>query len=82
MSNKLDQSMDNFASHMHKGVKTTFTEFDVTLKQAVQYLARGVNNIKEVVDSMELDIEKVDHQMTKFNDILEQFTQTDNNKDE
>ena len=74
LNNMLNQSMNDFADHMHRGVQGTFEQFDKELKRAVQYLERGVNGIQQVVESMEQDIDNVDGQISRFNKVLEKVT--------
>lgn len=73
LNEMLSQSMGDFAEHMHRGVQRTFEQFDKQLKQAIEYLERGVGGIQQVVESMEQDIESVNGQISKFNQSLEQI---------
>ncbi|CQR46611.1 Chromosome partition protein Smc [Paraliobacillus sp. PM-2] len=73
LNNRLDQSMNDFADHMQRGVQRTFEQFDKELKTAVEYLARGVGGINQVVESMEQDIDSVNGQISRFNQSLEQI---------
>lgn len=73
LNEQLGQSMDQFAEHMHRGVQSTFEQFDVQLKNAIEYLSRGVSNINDVIESMEEDIDNVDGQITRFNEHLKAF---------
>src|SRR5699024_5197925 len=76
LNNTLNQSMDDFADHMQRGVQSTFEQFDKELKRAIQYLERGVGGIQQVVESMEQDIDSVDGQLSRFNESLKQISAT------
>lgn len=73
LNNSLSQSMDEFTDHMQRGVQQTFEHFDKELKNAVQYLARGVGGIQELVVSMEQDIDSVGGQISRFNQSIEKL---------
>lgn len=74
LNSMLNESMNDFADHMQRGVQATFKQFDEQLKKAVQYLERGVNGIQQVVESMEQDIDNIDGQINRFNKALEKIS--------
>jgi DNA repair exonuclease SbcCD ATPase subunit len=76
MNQKLDGSMEKFANNMHQGLGRTFDQFDKQLGKSVEYLERGVNSIRTVIETMEGDIEQVNSTVTQFNQALKQVSAT------
>jgi chromosome segregation ATPase len=76
INSKLDDSMENFANNMHQGLNRTFDQFDKQLGKAVEYLERGVNSIRTVIETMEDDIERVNSTIVQFHKVLEQAAVT------
>lgn len=74
LNNTLGQSMNDFADHMHRGIQSTFEQFDTELKTAIQHLDKGVGSIQLVIDSMDKEIDSINEQLVKLNEILEDFT--------
>jgi len=66
----LDGSMEAFANHMHQGLNRTFDQFDKQLSEAVSYLDRGVNYLRNLIEDMADGVSNLEQQMSRFNKIL------------
>lgn len=80
LNESLSTSMESFAEHMHRGVQGTFEQFDGQLKNAINYLDRGVSSIGNVMEALEADISDIDRQINQFNQYLRDFNSTTENR--
>ncbi|MDF0728429.1 hypothetical protein PY093_17465 [Cytobacillus sp. S13-E01] len=76
VNERLNGSMESFVDHMHQGLGRTFDQFDKQLAKSVEYLERGVSNIRTVIETMEEDIEKVNSSFDGFYKVLDKATNT------
>ncbi|MGM0875751.1 MAG: anti-phage ZorAB system protein ZorA [Bacillota bacterium] len=76
LNDKLDNSMEQFAEHMHQGLDRTFSQFDKQLADSVHWLDRGVSSINSVVKEMDKDITKINKTIKNFHNAIEEVATT------
>lgn len=72
LNEKLDNSMEQFADHMYKGLDRTFTQFDKQLTTSVSYLDRGVGSIKTVVTDLEESFNEINNTLRSVQKAIEE----------
>ncbi|TFB13571.1 hypothetical protein E3U55_15740 [Filobacillus milosensis] len=71
LNNSLDSSIESFAEQMHQGIQFTFEQFDRELQQAVQYLATGVDGLRDIVESMDKDLSGINTYISSLKETVE-----------
>lgn len=74
LNETLSQSMGEFADHMHRGVQNTFNQFDIELSKATNALGKGVESLEQIIESLALNLESIDNQLSQYNHIIGKLT--------